>query len=60
VSTSQAVVGAVLGIGVVKGVRTVNRKVLLGVLGAWLGTPALSFAVTLGLCWLSAELRWIG
>jgi len=49
VSTSQAVVGAVLGIGLVKGVRTVNLKVLRNILVAWLSTPALAF----GLTWLA-------
>ena len=39
VSTSQAVVGAVLGIGLIKGIRTVSGAVLLKIVGGWLGTP---------------------
>jgi inorganic phosphate transporter, PiT family len=42
VSTSQAVIGAVLGIGLVKGIRTVSRKVLGGILAAWFLTPAIA------------------
>lgn len=42
VSTSQAVVGGVLGIGLIKGVRTVSRKVFYNILLAWLFTPALT------------------
>ncbi len=47
VSTSQAVVGAVLGIGLMRGARTVNRRTLWHILLAWLGTPAASFVLTL-------------
>ena len=50
VSTSQAVVGGVLGIGIVKGVKTVNRRVLRDILLAWAATPALSFLATYSVC----------
>ena len=39
VSTSQAVVGAVLGIGLAKSARTINRSTLLRVLSGWVLTP---------------------
>jgi PiT family inorganic phosphate transporter len=39
VSTSQAVVGAVLGIGIVKGANTIKRKTLYGILTGWFLTP---------------------
>ena len=47
VSTSQAVVGAVLGIGLVKGVSTVRTRTLAGVLAGWILTPLLSGALVL-------------
>ena len=46
VSTSQAVVGGVMGIGFVKGVRTIHFKRLYRILYAWVGTPAISFTIT--------------
>ena len=46
VSTSQAIVGAVLGIGLVKGVRTIKMKTLAKILFGWLGTPAISAGIT--------------
>lgn len=49
VSASQAVVGAVLGIGLVKGTKTINTRVLLMVLSGWLGTPAIACGLCLGL-----------
>jgi PiT family inorganic phosphate transporter len=49
VSTSQAVVGGVLGIGLVKGVKTVNTKNLWRILFGWVGTPAISFGLTAGI-----------
>jgi len=42
VSTSQAVIGAVLGVGIVKGISTVSGGTLLNILFAWLLTPAVA------------------
>ena len=39
VSTSQAVIGAVLGIGIIKGVQTIKRKTLFGIFTGWFLTP---------------------
>ncbi len=39
VSTSQAVVGAVLGVGIVKGINTIRRRTLTNILLAWFLTP---------------------
>jgi len=39
VSSSQAVVGAVLGIGILKGTQTIRKKTLLSILLAWFVTP---------------------
>jgi len=49
VSASQAVVGAVLGIGLVKGVKTIDGRVLVRVLFGWIGTPAIAGAISAGL-----------
>jgi inorganic phosphate transporter, PiT family len=42
VSTSQAVIGAVLGIGIVKGVQTIRRATLYGILSGWFLTPPIA------------------
>ena len=42
VSTSQAVIGAVLGVGIVKGISTVSGRTLVSILIAWLLTPAIA------------------
>lgn len=42
VSTSQAIVGAVIGVGILKGMRTINTRVLWRVAFGWLGTPAVA------------------
>lgn len=39
VSTSQAVVGAVLGVGLVRGANTIKRKTLYGIFTGWFLTP---------------------
>ncbi len=49
VSASQAVVGAVVGIGLVKGVKTIDGRVLLRVLFGWVGTPAIAGFLSAGL-----------
>ena len=42
VSTSQAVIGAVLGVGIVKGISTVSGSTLVNILIAWILTPAIA------------------
>ena len=42
VSTSQAIVGAVLGIGLIKSVRTINRGTLGRIVAGWLATPTIA------------------
>jgi len=42
VSTSQAIVGAILGIGLFKGVKTINRRTLFNIFSGWLCTPVVS------------------
>ena len=39
VSTSQAIVGGVVGVGLVKGARTVNRRTLIEIGTGWISTP---------------------
>jgi len=41
VSTSQAVVGGVTGVGLVKGLRTVRKRTLIQVAAGWVFTPLL-------------------
>ncbi|MHC4777217.1 MAG: inorganic phosphate transporter [Planctomycetota bacterium] len=42
VSTSQAVVGAVAGIGLVRGISSVSRPMLFKILAGWAATPLLA------------------
>jgi PiT family inorganic phosphate transporter len=47
VSASQAVVGAVLGVGIIKGINTVRRRTLVNILLGWCLTPAVACFVAL-------------
>ena len=58
VSTSQAVIGAVLGVGVVKGINTVSRRTLSNILMAWLLTPAIACFIAFVL-YFAVNLRFI-
>ncbi len=49
VSTSQAIVGGVLGIGLVTGTRTINKRTLRNILFGWVGTPTISGVISFGL-----------
>lgn len=49
VSTSQAVVGALLGIGLYHGIKTVSRRKLIEVVVGWVATPTCSGLVALGI-----------
>ncbi len=42
VSSSQAIVGAIIGIGIVKGFRTVSKKMVGSIVLSWFLTPVLS------------------
>jgi len=49
VSTSQAVAGGALGIGLAKGVRTIGRRALFHVVLGWAATPIVGALVAYGL-----------
>lgn len=51
VSTSQAVIGAVMGVGLLKGIRTVSVRTLLSILSGWLLTPFIAASLVLGIVW---------
>jgi len=44
VSTSQAIIGSVLGIGILKGMQTIKIRTLLMILFGWVGTPVIALA----------------
>jgi len=39
VSTSQAIVGGVVGVGLIKGAETVNKRTLMEIGIGWISTP---------------------
>lgn len=47
VSTSQAVIGAVIGIGLKKGVNTINFRMIRNILLGWIATPLSSMTICL-------------
>jgi PiT family inorganic phosphate transporter len=49
VSTSQAVVGGVLGVGIIRGVNTVSLQTLKNILMAWFLTPVVSCVIALAI-----------
>ena len=59
VSTSQAVVGAVLGVGLLKSAETIRVRAVVGVLTGWVATPAIAAACS-ALIYFVAHLRFTG
>jgi len=55
ISTSHAVIGAVLGIGLHKGIRTVSSRTLVSILSGWIFTPFVAGALVLALVKLLGE-----
>jgi PiT family inorganic phosphate transporter len=49
VSASQAVIGAVLGVGIVKGIKTVSRRTLAHILTGWFLTPVVSSFIAIAI-----------
>ncbi len=58
VSTSQAVIGAVLGVGIIKGINTIQRRTLVNILLAWIITPFVASMLALTLDF-ATHLRYI-
>ena len=48
VSTTQAIVGAVVGVGLVKGMRAIKGQRVVGIVVGWIGTPTTSGLVAFG------------
>jgi PiT family inorganic phosphate transporter len=46
VSTSHSIVGAIFGVGLVRGVRVVNIKILKEIIACWLATPFITGIIT--------------
>ncbi|MBW1803891.1 MAG: inorganic phosphate transporter, partial [Deltaproteobacteria bacterium] len=49
VSTSQAVIGAVIGIGFIKGIQTVDKKTLGGIFIGWSLTPLVACFISVAI-----------
>lgn len=58
VSSSQAVIGGVLGIGIIKGINTVDMNTLKRIFLAWLFTPVVACSIALAIGYAS-RLRYI-
>jgi PiT family inorganic phosphate transporter len=58
VSTSQAVIGAVLGIGIIKGAQTIKRSTLYGILSGWFLTPPIACFIAMCL-YFAMHLKYI-
>ena len=58
VSTSQAVIGAVLGVGLVKGMSTVSKRTLLNILIGWFLTPAIACFTAVSL-YFATNLKYV-
>jgi PiT family inorganic phosphate transporter len=58
VSTSQAVIGAVLGVGLVKGINTVSRRTLMNILIGWFLTPTVACSIAVAIYFI-VHLRYV-
>ena len=58
VSTSQAVVGAAIGVGLASRTSTFNYRVLSKIGFGWLGTPTITFLITFLLFQVARTLGW--
>ena len=59
VSTSQAVVGAVLGIGLLKRAEALKKRSILGVFSGWIATPFIASICSI-LLYFITHLKYIG
>jgi PiT family inorganic phosphate transporter len=59
VSTSQAVVGAVLGIGLLKRAEALRKRAILGVFSGWIATPFIAALVSMFIYFVT-HLTYVG
>lgn len=59
VSTSQAVVGAVLGIGLLKRAEALKKRAILGVFSGWIATPLIAALASMSIYFV-AHLKYVG
>ena len=59
VSTSSAIVGAVVGVGLVKGARAISKKTIMTILVGWVLTPTLAGSFSF-LLYKAIKLSWGG
>jgi len=59
VSTSSAIVGAVVGVGLVKGARSISKKTIVTILVGWISTPTLAGSFSF-LLYKVIKLIWVG
>ena len=59
VSTSQAVIGAVLGIGVLKRIEALRLRAVAGILSGWLATPVIAGLVSMA-TYFVLHLEYVG
>jgi len=59
VSTSQAVVGAVLGVGVLKRIEALRVRAVVGIFSGWLATPLIAGLVSVG-TYFVLHLEYVG
>lgn len=52
VSSSQAVVGAVIGVGIYHGAKTINKKTMAKIFAGWLITPLIAGLLSFGLFYI--------
>jgi len=52
VSTSQAIVGAVMGVGLAHGIRTVSKRKIAQIAIGWIATPLVSGVTAFGIYWI--------
>jgi len=59
VSTSQAVVGAILGIGLLKRAEALKMRAILGVFSGWIATPIIAALVSMFIYFV-INLKYVG
>jgi PiT family inorganic phosphate transporter len=52
VSTSSAIVGAVVGVGLVKGANAIRRKTIVTIMVGWVATPLMAGLTSFGTYWM--------
>ena len=60
ISTTHTLIGAILGVGMARGITAINRKTVRSIFASWIITVPIAAGLTMLFYWIGDALFWHG